>query len=725
MSDIFVSYSRRDSTFVAELHNKLVAEGHDVWVDWEDIPPTADWWAEIKSAIEEAHIFAFVISPNSVRSDICRDEIQHAIDNNKRFIPILFQEIEDIDAPYVHSAIRSHNWIPFISEDIYESSFKKLTDAFTTEPDYLRRHTRLLVRAKEWITNNRQPSYMLEGAELREFQAWLERSHTREPKPTELQYEYILASQTQRTRNQLRWAGGIIIGFSVVAILSIFAIFQQRQLQNQQTLQATIEGVALAQSTQIAAQKTRIAAVQVNATGIIQDANIQNTQSALQGQIISFQGTIAAFETRAAVTNTPIPTALPTITSTLPPTWTPTVVSESAEAASVGDDDAEPTLDPNIGLTATAQQSIYATATQVAQASPTPLPSDTPTLTPLPPTPTMVVAELAPIQTISYVVQEGDFAVDIAARFNVSVRDIMNANAISNPSLIFAGQQLLIPFQTDLETDETLVVAPTGDDTRTCGTALAPCRTINGAIQVARGFAEIRVAPGIYQEQLTLTQDVVIIGNGVESTIVTGDFTGTILTVNPDVRVNLIGMTITGGNALWGGGIANYGTVNLQNMRISGNVAELAGGGVANFGTLIGEFTDFIDNYAPLYIDIYSAPDAGLVINDSMNFMAETSLPDLANVDGELNIGALVLVSTTDGDALNLRPETSTNNTPLLRMPAGTPLLIIDGPRRSTNYRWWQVQTSTGVIGWAADFDDEPTLTRIREPLPILPTESP
>jgi len=131
------------------LHGELSKLDRDVWVDWEDIPSTADWWDEIKAAIEAADVFAFIISPDSVRSEICHNEIQHAIDNNKRFIPILYREISDIDAPYVHSAIRSHNWIPFSDESLYESGLKKLLDSLSTEPEYVRRHTRLLVRAKE------------------------------------------------------------------------------------------------------------------------------------------------------------------------------------------------------------------------------------------------------------------------------------------------------------------------------------------------------------------------------------------------------------------------------------------------------------------------------------------------------------------------------------------------------------------------------------------------
>jgi murein DD-endopeptidase MepM/ murein hydrolase activator NlpD len=44
-----------------------------------------------------------------------------------------------------------------------------------------------------------------------------------------------------------------------------------------------------------------------------------------------------------------------------------------------------------------------------------------------------------------YIVQPGDTLSSIAARFNIAVEDLMNANGISNPNLLAAGQQLIIP----------------------------------------------------------------------------------------------------------------------------------------------------------------------------------------------------------------------------------------------------------------------------------------
>jgi hypothetical protein len=56
MADVFISYSRKDTDFVRRLHEALGERNRDTWVDWEDIPPTAEWLEEIYSAIESRDV---------------------------------------------------------------------------------------------------------------------------------------------------------------------------------------------------------------------------------------------------------------------------------------------------------------------------------------------------------------------------------------------------------------------------------------------------------------------------------------------------------------------------------------------------------------------------------------------------------------------------------------------------------------------------------------------
>ena len=54
MSDVFISYSRRDIDFVRHLFDQLKTRDRELWADWQDIPPLADWLAEIYRGIEAA-----------------------------------------------------------------------------------------------------------------------------------------------------------------------------------------------------------------------------------------------------------------------------------------------------------------------------------------------------------------------------------------------------------------------------------------------------------------------------------------------------------------------------------------------------------------------------------------------------------------------------------------------------------------------------------------------
>ena len=42
MADLFLSYARVETEFVRLLHDALVREGKEAWVDWRDIPPSFD-----------------------------------------------------------------------------------------------------------------------------------------------------------------------------------------------------------------------------------------------------------------------------------------------------------------------------------------------------------------------------------------------------------------------------------------------------------------------------------------------------------------------------------------------------------------------------------------------------------------------------------------------------------------------------------------------------------
>ena len=88
MTDVFISYSRRDEELVQEgLRSALDARGKDVWFDRDDIGPAVEWRNELALGIEGADTFALVITPDSLRSEVCRRAWTHAFDQRKRLLP--------------------------------------------------------------------------------------------------------------------------------------------------------------------------------------------------------------------------------------------------------------------------------------------------------------------------------------------------------------------------------------------------------------------------------------------------------------------------------------------------------------------------------------------------------------------------------------------------------------------------------------------------------------
>ena len=145
MTSLFISYSRRDSRFAHKLTEAFKDQNWDFWIDWEGIPPTVDWWKEIEKGIEETDIFLFLISPDSISSKVCKQEIEHAYKNGKRLIPVVVRDVNADEAP---SELVNLNWIFFRESDDFHTAFDKLIIAIKTDYDWVKAHRELTTEIK-------------------------------------------------------------------------------------------------------------------------------------------------------------------------------------------------------------------------------------------------------------------------------------------------------------------------------------------------------------------------------------------------------------------------------------------------------------------------------------------------------------------------------------------------------------------------------------------------
>lgn len=200
---LFVSYSRTDAAFVRWLCGALrEAHGIDAWVDWEDIPPTAEWMAEIERGIDSADAFAFVISPRSLASKVCAQELAHAVSAGKRLLPVVATAPGSAEVP---ASLARLNWIFARDETERPVAVQGLVEALVTDLPALRMHARLLVRAREWLAAARDPSYLLRGTDLDDAQRWLSAVGANGPFPSPEHHEYLVASQQAQRAETERW----------------------------------------------------------------------------------------------------------------------------------------------------------------------------------------------------------------------------------------------------------------------------------------------------------------------------------------------------------------------------------------------------------------------------------------------------------------------------------------------------------------------------------------
>ncbi len=90
MTQVFISYSRKDSEFVERLAGDLRLAGLVIWYDLSGLDGGTRWGTEIQSAIENSQFFLVVISPNSLDSKWVQREFLFAESCNLKVIPLQY-----------------------------------------------------------------------------------------------------------------------------------------------------------------------------------------------------------------------------------------------------------------------------------------------------------------------------------------------------------------------------------------------------------------------------------------------------------------------------------------------------------------------------------------------------------------------------------------------------------------------------------------------------------
>ena len=274
--DVFISYSRADSGFARKLNEALQIQGKRTWFDQESIAAgTPDFQQEIHRGIESADICLFILSPRSVNSPYCADEVEYAASLNKRLVTLLHQAV---DPARLHPQLAKVQWLDFNQyEGDFSANFTELLHILNTDGTYLQAHTHWLLKAIEWDKKGRKESLLLRDDELTEAEGWLALSVGKDPQPTQLQQTYIansrlvenahrqatqiLTSAAIQAKRQLWMAAGVstllllLAGFvtwqgwikNQVAETKLKTLHSSEQLLSGQTFQALLTALEVGQ----------------------------------------------------------------------------------------------------------------------------------------------------------------------------------------------------------------------------------------------------------------------------------------------------------------------------------------------------------------------------------------------------------------------------------------------------------------------------------------------
>ncbi len=249
-NDVFISYRRKDVEFTKQIDQALRETGRELWVDWEDIPPGVEGFAdEIQRGIEGADALIAILSPNYLESEYCLMELREALRLKKRVVPIVLEKFDPAPPP---EGIGHINWVYFTphagQENTFEKAFPKVIEALEADYEHARNHTRWLLRALDWEKNDYENSFLLKGAEIDKAEQWQVAGVEKNPFPTQLHSEYILKSRSHQRKQQRQLTvaiGGLLI---IAVIAAIFAFVERNRAEEN-------EADAIAQATLANAQR--------------------------------------------------------------------------------------------------------------------------------------------------------------------------------------------------------------------------------------------------------------------------------------------------------------------------------------------------------------------------------------------------------------------------------------------------------------------------------------
>src|SRR4029077_19032631 len=112
----------------------------------------------------------FVVTPEAVKSERCKWEVDRTVALSKRLLPVIYKPVADASIP---DKLRRLQFVRFDTGRALTRSIAELAEALRVDLDWIREHTRLSELATRWIARNQPESLLLRGDDLDAAKTWI------------------------------------------------------------------------------------------------------------------------------------------------------------------------------------------------------------------------------------------------------------------------------------------------------------------------------------------------------------------------------------------------------------------------------------------------------------------------------------------------------------------------------------------------------------------------
>ena len=125
--NLFISYSRREVSFVNNLVDDLEDDGFNVWLDYRSLIPGTPWAEQINQGIADSDVILLVVSKAAMASKHVASEWQHVLELDKRIILLIFEAVALTDE------LACFEWVDFRGS--YQDGLSELERQLEAEQD--------------------------------------------------------------------------------------------------------------------------------------------------------------------------------------------------------------------------------------------------------------------------------------------------------------------------------------------------------------------------------------------------------------------------------------------------------------------------------------------------------------------------------------------------------------------------------------------------------------